>query len=753
MGESPHPLILCHLCFQARLRRKRALAEQRNNMISNKSTGGTKAGRPLSANIAAVEPYIQRAPQEVKDEVLKPEGGYPITKQDPKYQTLPHSLKFPLGGEGKEANRYSIDNNNKGETKANTSLQPGGKGMVGQPAPVTGPSVLTIGQPVSTSGPQPSPTGRTSAGIMSTFAPKPYGSMGSFSTALSTTARTTPGETSPIYTSSGVHLGPKTSTPNTGAEIRTNAMKEIFITGAPSQSATSQPRPAPTQGKSYLGNSTPAPYPGIGANTTTPHPATNSTTPHSGANTNNANNQRQGPPNYATSMANRHTPHGYGPRDNAPSPSSSSSSQGYYKPTTQPPPASTGNLANTVSSTGGSSIQGSGAPSWSSAPTTRPPVSTSKSDLFLPRSSANTYPGLRQTNTTTNNWHQPPGDSSSRLSSANTSNNTTSVGQDSSRTSSIGGNNTQVGEKAVPPQSLPQGNSGDSAGDDKDLDTSPTSVMSALDILKAGGPMGNAPKTYRYAPKSVIANTYMRKLGSSTLEKYRQNMSALYKDFVPGVNQGTDKTPGSPTATVRPLQQGSEVTQGAPQSYDRLSNGPATFSGGEVEKRHRPNAPRPLRRRLSQEGSTDEYPSRPGSGSRLSPTQEGFPGPKSPLGDDVFSHPQVVRVNHEQDSYDSKTSVSFHQSYGSDSTSGVSTETSSNLSERGKEKNLPAPLRNKKTNLKKKDSVGKSRRVSFDPLALLLDASLEGELELVMRTAKEVGAQYIYYIAIVQCLG
>lgn len=31
-----------------------------------------------------------------------------------------------------------------------------------------------------------------------------------------------------------------------------------------------------------------------------------------------------------------------------------------------------------------------------------------------------------------------------------------------------------------------------------------------------------------------------------------------------------------------------------------------------------------------------------------------------------------------------------------------------------------------------------TRRVSFDPLALLLDASLEGELELVVRTAGQV---------------
>ena len=44
----------------------------------------------------------------------------------------------------------------------------------------------------------------------------------------------------------------------------------------------------------------------------------------------------------------------------------------------------------------------------------------------------------------------------------------------------------------------------------------------------------------------------------------------------------------------------------------------------------------------------------------------------------------------------------------------------------------------RKGNLKSNDSGRKSRRVSFDPLALLLDASLEGELELVKKTALEV---------------
>lgn len=44
----------------------------------------------------------------------------------------------------------------------------------------------------------------------------------------------------------------------------------------------------------------------------------------------------------------------------------------------------------------------------------------------------------------------------------------------------------------------------------------------------------------------------------------------------------------------------------------------------------------------------------------------------------------------------------------------------------------------KKGNLKTEGSVRSPRRVSFDPLALLLDAALEGELELVKKTAAEV---------------
>lgn len=51
--------------------------------------------------------------------------------------------------------------------------------------------------------------------------------------------------------------------------------------------------------------------------------------------------------------------------------------------------------------------------------------------------------------------------------------------------------------------------------------------------------------------------------------------------------------------------------------------------------------------------------------------------------------------------------------------------------------------RSKKGNLKQGGKAPLTRRVSFDPLALLLDASLEGELELVKKTATQVGLIYI----------
>ncbi|KAF2892823.1 hypothetical protein ILUMI_13349 [Ignelater luminosus] len=61
-----------------------------------------------------------------------------------------------------------------------------------------------------------------------------------------------------------------------------------------------------------------------------------------------------------------------------------------------------------------------------------------------------------------------------------------------------------------------------------------------------------------------------------------------------------------------------------------------------------------------------------------------------------------------------------------------------NFKEEFKHVNDSAIRRCKKGNLKQTGKANLSRRVSFDPLALLLDASLEGELELVKKTAGQV---------------
>lgn len=54
-------------------------------------------------------------------------------------------------------------------------------------------------------------------------------------------------------------------------------------------------------------------------------------------------------------------------------------------------------------------------------------------------------------------------------------------------------------------------------------------------------------------------------------------------------------------------------------------------------------------------------------------------------------------------------------------------------------------VRRQKTSMSDSTKTKLTRRVSFDPLALLLDASLEGELELVQKTAAQVRQSFYLY--------
>jgi apoptosis-stimulating of p53 protein 1 len=205
-------------------------------------------------------------------------------------------------------------------------------------------------------------------------------------------------------------------------------------------------------------------------------------------------------------------------------------------------------------------------------------------------------------------------------------------------------------------------------------------------------------KTYRYAPKSVIANTYMRKLGTNALEQYRKNMSALY-------SSPDQQPPAQPTATVHPIAHDANGTASSPYNIDP--------ERARLAYHTRPNAPRPLRRRLS----SGEVP-QVGDFMRGNSSQApGLAPVRSPsFEDDAF-------VRHETNNNVHKDS---EPKEGEPPTSPSRT-------------NVTSLLQKKKGNLKKQTSLrNNSRRVTFDPLALLLDASLEGELDLVMRSAELV---------------
>uniref|UniRef100_A0A1Y1M256 SH3 domain-containing protein n=2 Tax=Photinus pyralis TaxID=7054 RepID=A0A1Y1M256_PHOPY len=77
---------------------------------------------------------------------------------------------------------------------------------------------------------------------------------------------------------------------------------------------------------------------------------------------------------------------------------------------------------------------------------------------------------------------------------------------------------------------------------------------------------------------------------------------------------------------------------------------------------------------------------------------------------------------------------------GADEVDKVSLEENDSVQEKEEVKSINDNVirRCRKGNLKQNGKANLSRRVSFDPLALLLDASLEGELELVKKTAGQV---------------
>ncbi len=309
-------------------------------------------------------------------------------------------------------------------------------------------------------------------------------------------------------------------------------------------------------------------------------------------------------------------------------------------------------------------------------------------------------------------------------------------------------------------------------------------VSSALSVLMSGPSttVVNTKPSYRYAPKSVIANTYMKRLGPGTLDQYRKNMNKLYSELLPGQapKQGysygatveSARIPESPTARVAPLNASGGVvreehTTSSSVSFDKsnthsdtltrdmlsdqqsntalpddnINRNPPPYKGAppydmNAERmRYKPNAPK-LRRRLSS-GESDDLVRIVRSPQKTETPQSNTDTQNEDTLNENTSTPDIVRLDDLQDSFNNNNFEIEVLGENSKKTN-VEDHEEPREGEPNVKQSLPVALRKRKGNLRSANSGNKSRRVSFDPLALLLDASLEGELALVQRTAREV---------------
>uniref|UniRef100_A0A8C5I5B9 SH3 domain-containing protein n=1 Tax=Gouania willdenowi TaxID=441366 RepID=A0A8C5I5B9_GOUWI len=170
----------------------------------------------------------------------------------------------------------------------------------------------------------------------------------------------------------------------------------------------------------------------------------------------------------------------------------------------------------------------------------------------------------------------------------------------------------------------------------------------------------------------------------------------------------------------------------------------------EVLRKKLANAPRPLKKRSSI--TEPEGPSGPNIQKLL---YQRFNTDNGNLGETLLPPPPgEEELGSKATSSSSSTDTNDNESGASAPTDAERPEDDNNNSVGGSDASLPSPVlevkcvteplfplkQEKRTNLKKPDSerTGHGFRVKFNPLALLLDASLEGEFDLVQRIIYEV---------------
>ncbi|KAH9509365.1 hypothetical protein Btru_046849 [Bulinus truncatus] len=252
--------------------------------------------------------------------------------------------------------------------------------------------------------------------------------------------------------------------------------------------------------------------------------------------------------------------------------------------------------------------------------------------------------------------------------------------------------------------------------------------------------------TYRYASKNQIANTYMGRLGNAAMEKYQKNLSMLYKNLETDDNKADQGTVGEGTTSFI-------SSNAADPSVPKETVGSHNYPDIASDKgSYKLNTPKHIRRRHSDSENEDlnkvlqerqESENQQRSGGQNQVTASDNSVMESSLNSTETSPSvQPEKINLLPSSPEKeKNNVSSPQEEDklSESLSPMSPVSPPPMpAVKSSPSKAEMVVRRGKSNLKREGSRKSNNRVSFDPLALLLDASLEGELELVKKVAIQV---------------
>ncbi|XP_064621529.1 apoptosis-stimulating of p53 protein 2-like isoform X3 [Lineus longissimus] len=679
--------------LQERLHKKRQQQQQQQQ-----HKGFPPSGRPQSANIAAVEPYVRTEQKDSsKDDLYEEDlkSGLGPSKQQPRYQTLPYNTKFPVHLEGQKQPQQDINSNiynyekkleannnmlkqenNKPEQKSvenKSGVYLAKEPVKSQPSQFLTSKVYNVTQDHLNSGIEkrvPTSTFKGGSSGITHFTPRPFSSTYS---SVSFNPTQGPADKRNVQVSQ-----PQSSFT---AQGQAGALSKPLYSEAGKGAPTNAPITPPRLSTKYTMSQD---------SSTSPGGSSSSTAPHSSPDVS--------PGYYQTAISRSVQP----PQPSwADSPSSSQSSPSQNP---QSPPVT--NTRN-VPTTGGYG----------------PTVAVSRN------TGSNSGLVVRVTN---NEGFAPSPNSSGDSNSGSLVYNPTSSGAENTSNGKMVPNiqNKNDSERAEYPSGR--------------LDQNTSYEGPNISVSSANSSSGSMPSPSssdssaatkpRFAPRGVIANTYMRKLGSTALSQYNK-LSQMYQGFPnqpqqgeanQGAKQDSNQTvqPMGKTENVYPNdvspQESSQKTgeQSPPDSDNGSFQVPGFHQYGTINAdkfSSKGITPRTLRRRHS-----------------------------SGEGDDLFTKlqfqsakPSVSSVGENEEDASKGDAGYFYEGRQNEMQRTHSNSTGSTGSEEEKRKPKSAPLILRKKGSKSKAMLQK-RRVSFDPLALLLDASLEGELELVMRTAKEV---------------